>query len=219
MPFTDVHPVLMIVAGPAGSGKTTLAERIVAEVPGVEKVITATTRPARPGEVDGKDYHFLTEEAFDASVARGEFLEWARVHGRHRYGTLRRSVHEKLAAGINLVMNVDVQGVRSIKEMSKSDPMIRQALVTVFIAPLINDGTAEKPAYRADFDELRNRLKFRGHDDEDEIQRRLKTAEDEIRSIGIFDRVIESGSRKADFASVLAIWNDKARQLTGNTQP
>ena len=199
MPFTDVHPVLMIIAGPAGTGKTTLAARIVAEVPGVEKVITVTTRPARPDEVDGKDYHFFTEGKFDRSLAHGEFLEWARVHGRFRYGTLRRSVHEKLAAGINLVMNVDVQGVRSINEVAKSDPMIRSTLVTVFVKP-------------PSMEELRKRLIGRGHDDEEEIARRLKSAEYEMRSIDIFDEVIVSGSRREDFARVLAIWEAAARR-------
>jgi guanylate kinase len=199
MPFTDVHPVLMIIAGPAGTGKTTLAARIVAEVPDVEKVITVTTRPARPGEVDGKDYHFFTEEMFDRSLAHGEFLEWARVHGRFRYGTLRRSVHEKLAAGINLVMNVDVQGVRSINEVAKADPMIRSALVTVFVKP-------------PSMEELRKRLIGRGHDDEEEIARRLESAEEEMRSIDIFDEVIVSGSRKEDFARVLGIWEAAARR-------
>ncbi|HUG12291.1 MAG TPA: guanylate kinase [Opitutaceae bacterium] len=199
MPVTDVHPVLMIIAGPAGTGKTTLAARIVAEVPEVEKVITVTTRPARPGEVDGKDYHFFSEEQFDRSLAHGEFLEWARVHGRFRYGTLRRSVHEKLAAGINLVMNVDVQGVRSINEVAKSDPMIRSALVTVFVKP-------------PSMEELRKRLIGRGHDDEEEIARRLKSAENEMRSIDIFDEVIVSGSRREDFARVLAIWEAAARR-------
>ncbi len=184
MPFTDVHPVLMIIAGPAGTGKTTLAARIIAEVQHVEKVVTATTRPARPGEIDGKDYHFLSEERFDASLSKGEFLEWARVHGRYRYGTLRRSVQEKLASGINLVMNVDVQGVRSIREVSKSDPLIRNALVTIFVAP-------------PDMDELRKRLIGRGHDDEDEIARRLASAAEEMRSMDIFDHVIVSGGFRA----------------------
>jgi guanylate kinase len=204
MPFTDVHPVLMIIAGPAGTGKTTLAARIVAEVPEVEKVITVTTRPARPGEIDGKDYHFFTEEMFDRSLAHGEFLEWARVHGRFRYGTLRRSVHEKLAAGINLVMNVDVQGVRSINEVAKADPMIRSALVTIFVKP-------------PTMEELRKRLIGRGHDDEEEIARRLKSAEEEMRSIDIYDEVIVSGSRKEDFARVLAIWEAAARREPSRT--
>jgi guanylate kinase len=204
MPFTDVHPVLMIIAGPAGTGKTTLAARIVAEVPEVEKVITVTTRPARPGEIDGKDYHFFTEEMFDRSLAHGEFLEWARVHGRFRYGTLRRSVHEKLAAGINLVMNVDVQGVRSINEVAKADPMIRSALVTIFVKP-------------PTMEELRKRLIGRGHDDEEEIARRLKSAEEEMRSIDIFDEVIVSGSRKEDFARVLASWEAAARREPSRT--
>lgn len=204
MPFTDVHPVLMIIAGPAGTGKTTLAARIVAEVPGVEKVITATTRPARPNEVDGKDYHFFSDEEFAASLGRGEFLEWARVHGRHLYGTLRRSVQEKLAAGINLVMNVDVQGVRSIKDVAKSDPLIRNALVTIFVAP-------------PDMEELRKRLIGRGHDDEDEIARRLASAAEEMRSMDIFDHVIVSGSRREDFARVLAVWKEAASREPGQS--
>lgn len=205
MPFTDVHPVLMIVAGPAGTGKTTLAERIVAEVPGVEKVVTATTRPARPGEVDGLDYHFFTEEEFDERLGRAEFLEWARVHGRHRYGTLRRSVQEKLAAGISLVMNVDVQGVRSIKEVAKSDPLIRPALVTVFVTP-------------PDMVELRRRLEGRGHDGEDEIARRLGTATEEMQAVDIFDHVIVSASREEDFARLIAIWKKVHRRISSGAE-
>ena len=81
-------PVFLVLAGPAGSGKTTLCERMVAEVPGFSRVITATTRPPRPGETDGVHYHFLTAEQFDAKVAAGAFLEWAWVHQKNRYGTL-----------------------------------------------------------------------------------------------------------------------------------
>jgi len=204
MPFTDVHPILMIVAGPAGTGKTTLAERIVTEVPGVEKVVTSTTRPARPGEVNGRDYHFFTEEEFDQRLSHAEFLESARVHGRYRYGTLRRSVQEKLAAGINLVMNVDVQGVRSIKEVAKSDPLIRPALVTVFVTP-------------PDMNELRRRLEGRGADDDDEINRRLATATEEMRAVDIFDHVIVSASREEDFARLMEIWNRALRRIAGSS--
>src|SRR6266498_3200281 len=79
--------VLLVIAGPAGSGKTTLCNRMVAEVPGFERVVTATTRAPRPGESDGVHYHFLTSAQFDSKIAAGEFLEWAVVHGANRYGT------------------------------------------------------------------------------------------------------------------------------------
>src|SRR5579859_1612733 len=104
--------VLLVLAGPAGVGKSTLSGRLVAEMPGFERVITATTRPSRPNERDGRDYYFLTEEEFDRKLAAGEFLEWARVHEKYRYGTLKSAVLERLPHA-NLVMNIDVQGVRN----------------------------------------------------------------------------------------------------------
>jgi len=85
-------PVLLVLAGPAGSGKSTLCDRMVAEVPGFSRVVTTTTRPPRPGEVDGVHYHFLTPEQFDEKVAAKQLLEWAWVHKKNRYGTLASSV-------------------------------------------------------------------------------------------------------------------------------
>ena len=82
------HTALLILAGPAGVGKSTLCQRLVQEVPGFERIVTATTRPHRPNEIDGRDYHFLSEAQFDAKLASGDFLEWAWVHQRYRYGIL-----------------------------------------------------------------------------------------------------------------------------------
>src|SRR3954467_15936254 len=90
--------VLIILAGPAGVGKSTLCDRLVREVPGFERVVTATTRPPRPNEVDGRDYHFLTETEFDLKLVSGNFLEWACVHRRYRYGTLKSAVLGRLPA-------------------------------------------------------------------------------------------------------------------------
>jgi guanylate kinase len=184
--------VLLVLAGPAGAGKTTLCERLVAAVPDCARVVTATTRPPRPGETDGRDYHFLTPGQFDAKVAAGEFLEWACVHGRHRYGTLASAVLGPLSAGHSLVLNLDVQGVAALRRAAAADPRLARRLGTVFI-------NVAPPA------ELRRRLTARG-DNPGEIDRRMETAAVELLEKEKFDHVIESGSREADFQALLTIW-------------
>ena len=186
------HPVFILIAGPAGSGKTTLCERLVAEQPEIERVVTATTRPMRPGEADGVHYHFLTNEQFDQALARGEFLEWACVHGKNRYGTLRRAVFDRLAAGKSLIAAIDVQGVRSVCAVAENDPALRRALTTVFVAP-------------ATIDELRARLGGRG-DDPADVERRMQTALEELREAGRYAHRIASTTREADYAALLEIW-------------
>ncbi len=192
MPAASAPPVFLLLAGPAGSGKTTLCERLVAERPGIERVVTATTRAKRPGEVDGVHYHFLTHEQFDAAVARGEFLEWAVVHRVNRYGTLRRTVLDRLAAGVSLIAAIDVQGVRSVCASAQNDPVLRRALTTVFVAP-------------ATIDELRARLGGRG-DDPADVERRMQTALEEMREAERYQHRIHSRSKDEDFAALLAIW-------------
>jgi guanylate kinase len=192
--------VLLVLAGPAGSGKTTLCNRLVAEVPGFERVVTTTTRPPRPGEVDGVHYHFLTPEQFDAKVAAGEFLEWALVHGRNRYGTLASSVLDPLTKGQNLVINVDVQGVENFRRAGRENPLIGSRLATVFLnVPL---------------SELRARMELRGQDSPAEIARRLKTAELELREAGKFDHQIVSRSREEDFQALIAIWKEARKHVS-----
>ncbi|HQF39981.1 MAG TPA: guanylate kinase [Opitutaceae bacterium] len=198
MPAAPSHPVLLLLAGPAGSGKTTLCERLVAEHPEIERVVTATTRPMRPGEVDGVHYHFLTNERFDQAIARGEFLEWACVHGKNRYGTLRHAVFDRLAAGKSLIAAIDVQGVRSVCAVATQDPALRRALTTVFVAP-------------ASIDELRARLAGRG-DDPADVERRMQTALAELREADRYQHRIASTTRDADYAALLGIWRAAATQ-------
>ena len=194
-------PVLLVLAGPAGSGKTTLCERMVAEVPGFERIVTTTTRSPRPGEVNGVHYHFLTAETFDAKVAAGEFLEWAWVHKTgNRYGTLASSVLDPLAAGRSLIINVDVQGVESFRKAALANPLLAKRMGTVFINVAIP--------------ELRTRLTGRGESDA-EIAHRMETAERELLEIGKFDYVVESRNREEDFQSLLAIWRQVQARAEG----
>jgi len=195
-------PVLLVLAGPAGSGKTTLCERLVAEAPGFTRVVTSTTRDPRPGEVNGVHYHFFTPAEFDARIAGGAFLEWAWVHKKNRYGTLASSVRDPLAAGRSLVINVDVQGVENFRRAAAADPVLARHLATVFIDVPIP--------------ELRVRLGGRG-ESEAEIAHRMATAELELRERDKFDHVITSRDRDADFAALLAIWRRVAARVSATS--
>ncbi len=168
-----------------------MPDRPASEVPDFSRVVTTTTRSPREGEIDGVDYWFLSPPEFRNKISNGEFLEWASIHGDHEtrlYGTLMKSVIMPLNEGQNLVMNVNVQGVKSIKNAAKTHAWLDRALVTVFI--------------RVDLKKLEARMRERDKDHPEEIVRRLETAEAELRETSIFAFVIESGTRDEDFASV-----------------
>lgn len=187
-------PLLLVIAGPAGSGKSTLCDRLLKEGRGFSRVVTTTTRPPRPGEINGIHYHFFPVDEFRRRLAAGEFLEWAQVHGDFEdrlYGTLRSSVINPLEAGQNLVLNIDVQGVENFRRIARENATLRAALTTVFIVV--------DPVHMAE------RMRRRGQDGEQEIARRLKTAEAELLEAPKFDFRIESRSREEDFAALLSI--------------
>jgi guanylate kinase len=195
-------PVLIVLAGPAGSGKTTLCERMVAEVPGFSRVVTTTTRDPRPGEVHGVHYHFFKPEEFDTHITAGAFLEWAWVHKKNRYGTLASAVLGPLSEGRSLIINVDVQGVDNFRRAAAANPLLAKHLATVFInVPLA---------------ELRARMVARGQDSEAEIERRMQTAEWEQQQAEKFDYQIHSTTREADFTALLAIWREVANRVAGS---
>lgn len=195
------RPVLLVIAGPAGSGKSTLCDRLVAEMPGFARVVTTTTRAPRAGEIDGVHYHFFTPEEFRRRVAADEFIEWAQVHGEHAnrlYGTLKSSVLEPLAAGQDLVMSIDVQGVETLRRVARTNELLRRSMTTIFIV--------------VDRERLIARMRERAKDHEEEIERRMATAEAELREAPKFDFRIESRSREEDFTALLHILeNARAR--------
>lgn len=190
---------LLILAGPAGVGKSTLCDRLVREVPGFERVVTATTRPPRPNEVHGRDYHFLSEAEFDARLAAGDFLEWARIHQKQRSGVLKSTVLDRLGH-TNLVMNVDVQGVRNIRAAAEREPLLRGRLVTIFVAP-------------DSMEVLRERMLGRGAISEEELARRLQSAEFEMAERNSYDYVIHSKTKEQDFLALLDYWAQARKKL------
>ncbi|HEY6795530.1 MAG TPA: guanylate kinase [Kineosporiaceae bacterium] len=159
-----------MLAGPTAVGKGTVSADIRARYPEVWLSVSATTRPRRPGEVDGQHYIFVNEAMFDLMVADGELLEWAVVHGRHRYGTPRRPVEEAVAAGRPTLLEIDLQGARQVKA-AMPDALF------VFLAP---------PSW----DELVRRLIGRGTETADERERRLTTAQEELAAESEFDVTI-----------------------------
>jgi guanylate kinase len=184
--------LLIIVSGPAGSGKTTLCDRMLDEEPKIERVVTSTTRKPREGETDQVDYYFFDHDTFKAKIEAGEFYEYAHVHS-NLYGTLKSEVQDKLAAGIDLLLNIDVQGAAQMRETAKQDPLLKGNVVTVFIMP-------------PSVEELENRLRGRGTDAEDEVQRRMQVALDEMKQSEHYDHTILSASRDEDFAALNAIY-------------
>lgn len=197
-PSTRRSPSLLILAGPSGTGKTTLCERMVERyAPGLRRVVTATTRAPRPGERDGVDYHFLSPEAFTTLVEQGGFYEWAWVHGKNRYGTLKREIAAGFAAGQDLIMNIDVQGAASFRRAEQEESELQGRVCTVFIHP-------------ESLDQIRERLRLR-QDAEVDIARRMETATREVQEASAFDHTFVSGTREQDFARLRAIFEARQR--------
>ncbi|MDQ1295175.1 MAG: guanylate kinase [Actinomycetota bacterium] len=169
---------LTVLAGPTAVGKGTVSADIRERYPEVWLSVSATTRRARPRERDGVHYHFVDASKFDSMVAGGELLEWAVVHGVHRYGTPRRPVEEHLTAGRPALLEIDLQGARQVRRT------MPEALF-VFLAP---------PSW----DELVRRLVGRGTEDEEERRRRLATAERELAAESEFDvRIVNDDVHRA----------------------
>jgi len=170
-----------VITGPSGVGKGTLIRALLERMPVLELSVSATTRPARPGEEDGVAYHFVTDAGFDRWVSEGAFVEHASYSGR-RYGTLRAELERRTAQGVPVVLEIEVQGARQVAHA------MPEAL-RIFIAPPSEDA-------------LRARLVGRGTDDPEQITARLVTAREELAAQGEFGRVVVNDRLEAALAEL-----------------
>ncbi len=185
--------LLVIVSSPSGGGKGTLIRRALKTVPDLGYSVSFTTRPPRKGEIDGRDYHFISGEEFEAMIGAAEFLEWAHVHGQ-RYGTGRAEVRRELAEGRDIILEIDVQGAQSVRAL------VPEAVVSVFILP-------------PSFEVLRERLIARGSERPGELALRLHNARGEVEHYREFDYVIindDATRASAQLASI--IYAERARR-------
>lgn len=160
---------LFVVSSPSGGGKGTLIRRVLEVVENLSYSVSYTTRAPRPGEVDGREYFFVSQDIFEEMGAAGEFLEWACVHG-NLYGTAKRQIAEETAAGLDIILEVDVQGAASVRQLLMDS-------VSIFILP---------PSPEV----LRQRLITRGTDSPEELEVRLRNAPEELQQYSTFDYVI-----------------------------
>jgi guanylate kinase len=188
--------LMFVLSSPSGAGKTTLSRMLVSETPALQMSVSATTRTKRPGEVDGKDYYFVDQSEFDAMLAKNELLEWATVFD-NRYGTPRAPVDAALAAGSDVLFDIDWQGTQQLRSRSPND------VVSVFILP---------PSVAA----LEQRLHTRAQDSDEVIRGRMKKAGDEMSHFDAYDYIVVNDNIGIAFEAVKSIL--RAEQLKRDRQ-
>lgn len=177
--------LLFILSSPSGAGKTTLSRKLLEADPSIQLSVSATTRPPRPGEVDGVDYHFVSHAQFAHMIDEDDFYEWAEVFG-HNYGTPKRAIREGLKNGQDYLFDIDWQGTQQLKQKDDQD------VVTVFVLP-------------PSLGELRRRLEGRGQDTADVINARMERAKEEISHWAEYKYVVINDDIDACFAKVREI--------------
>ena len=180
--------ILFLISAPSGGGKSTLL-KMLSEEPDFVYSISCTTRAPRPGEVDGRDYHFLSVAEFERRIAAGEFLEHAQVHGNF-YGTLRRTILDSMKSGRDVLMDVDIQGAARIR--ANADAQMLAALVDIFLMP-------------PSMDELRRRLLKRATESPEQLDVRLRNAKTEMAAWRDYRYTMLSGTPMQDFENFRAI--------------
>lgn len=190
----------VVISGPSGVGKSTLVGNVRKILPDLSFSVSCTTRSPRAGEVDGREYYFLTPEEFEEKVRRGEFLEYAGVFSR-RYGTLKSEVLSRVEAGEQVLLDIDVQGAKQIRAAAETSPELARSVHFVLIAP---------PSLEI----LESRLRGRGSESEEQLALRLGTARSELANYRLYDYVVVNDDLEqatADLAAVLRSF----RLLTG----
>ena len=180
--------ILFLISAPSGGGKSTLL-KMLSEEPDFVYSISCTTRAPRPGEADGRDYHFLSVAEFERRIAAGDFIEHANVHGNF-YGTLRKTILDSMDSGRDVLMDVDIQGAARIR--ADADERLQAALVDIFLMP-------------ASMDELRRRLLKRGTETPEQLDVRLHNAKTEMAEWKNYHYIILSGTPMQDFENFRAI--------------
>jgi guanylate kinase len=189
---------MLVLSSPSGAGKTTLSRRLLEVDPSVALSVSVTTRKQRPGETDGRDYHFINAARFDAMVEKGELLEWAEVFG-NRYGTPRALVQDTLVRGRDVLFDIDWQGTQQLREKADRD------LVSIFVLP-------------PSIPDLERRLRTRAQDSDDVIQARMAKAADEMSHWAEYEYVVinnEIDQAFAEVRSILAAERLKRERQTG----
>ncbi|WP_265571683.1 guanylate kinase [Sphingomicrobium nitratireducens] len=194
---TSRRGLLIVLSSPSGAGKTTISRRLMAADPTITMSVSATTRPPRPGEADGRDYHFVTDAEFERLVDEGELAEWAYVFD-HRYGSPKDPIKDALKAGRDILFDIDWQGTQQLRSAFGND------LVSIFILP-------------PSMEELHRRLRDRQTDSEDVIQGRMRRAAGEIGHWGEYDYVLINESVEDCLAEVQSIIT--AERMRRNRRP
>jgi guanylate kinase len=187
----DRRGILFIISAPSGTGKTTLCKQLATKLPGLWHSISCTTRKPRPNEEHGREYYFISEQAFQEMIARNEFIEWAHVYG-HLYGTPRKSLAEKIDQGIDVLLEIDVQGAMQVKKRFEDS-------VSIFILP---------PSMTV----LKARLQTRASDTPEEIQGRLNKVKEEVWSYREYAYIVRNedlGRSLRDLESIF--WSERLK--------
>lgn len=185
--MSDIAPgKVVVLTAPSGAGKTTLAKKLLSELPWLRFSVSATTRPPRAQEVHGRDYYFLDNPTFDRYISEGRFLEWEEFYNGRRYGTLRSAVEEQLKKAYFVLFDVEVKGAVNLKNV------YGKQCLSIFIKP-------------PDVQTLRNRLISRGTEDETTLATRMQRAEMELKQAHKFDEVVVNDDFDTAYAEVEAV--------------
>ena len=190
--------LLVILSGPSGVGKGTVCRALITQMPQLKLSVSATTRMPRPGETEGREYYFLTDETFERMQAEGAFLEWANVHG-HRYGTMKNKVAEMLMAGFDLLLEIDIQGAEQVCRQCPD-------AVSVFMAP---------PSMEV----LKRRITGRGTEDAERIRLRLEAACREMEAYHTYDYVVVNNKVEVAAALLAAIIKAEKCRVSRGVRP